>query len=219
MSGTGACVFDRRSKLTLALAVALGVAVMLALRALPPPRLKLGATPVVAAVLEDPGSPAFGAPGADVTVVVFTDYQCPICRATEPDLDRVLAEDPRVRVVYKDWPILGEASRTAARAALAAHRQGRYRQLHAAMMRSPRRLDPAAIAELAGAAGLDVPRLQADLAADAPAIERQLAGHARQAWSLGLQGTPAYLVGPYLVRGRLGYAGLRRAIARARADP
>ena len=131
------------------MAIVAGVAATIALRALLPPHQKLNSTPVVRAALDDPGSPAFARPGADVTLVVFTDYQCPICRATEPALDRALAEDPRVRVIYKDWPILGERSRTAARAALAAQRQGRYRELHAAMMRSRRPLDPAAIADLA----------------------------------------------------------------------
>jgi protein-disulfide isomerase len=201
---------------TLALAIVAGVAVMLVVRNLPPPQQKLGDTPVVRAVLDDPRSPAFASPGADVTLVVFTDYQCPICRATEPALDRALAEDPRVRVIYKDWPILGERSRTAARAALAAQRQGKYRELHAAMMASRRRLDPAAIADLARRAGLDEPRLQADLARDGPAIDAQLARHASQAWSLGLQGTPAYLVGPYLVEGRMGHAALKRTLAKAR---
>ena len=192
---------------------------MLALRNLPPPPQKLGPTPVVRAVLDDPASPAFASPGADVTLVVFTDYQCPICRATEPALQRALAEDPRVRVIYKDWPILGERSRTAARAALAAQRQGKYRELHAAMMASRRPLDPAAIADLARGAGLDAPRLQADLVQYGPAIDAQLARHASQAWSLGLQGTPVYLVGPYLVKGRMSHSALRRAIARARNSP
>jgi protein-disulfide isomerase len=204
---------------TLAVAVIAGVAATLLLRTLPPPQQKLGPTPVVRAVLDDPGSPAFAGPDADVTVVVFTDYQCPICRATEPALDRVLARDPKVRVIYKDWPILGERSRAAARAALAAQRQGRYRQLHAAMMASRRPLDPAAIADLARQAGLDEPRLRADLVRDGPAIDAQLARHAAQAWSLGLQGTPAYLVGPYLVQGRMGHAALRRTIAKARRSP
>ncbi len=210
---------ERTSRLMLALAVLAGVGLMLALRSLPPPGQEVGLTPVVRAVLEDPGSPAFAHPGADVTVVVFTDYQCPICRATEPALDRVLAADPRIRVIYKDWPILGDRSRIAARAALAAQRQGRYRQLHHAMMASPRPLDVAAIADLARAAGLDEPRLQADLARDGAAIDAQLARHAFQAWSLGLRGTPAYLVGPYLLQGRMGEAALRRALARARTSP
>ncbi len=218
--GAGPGAQDRRlntlSKVTLALAAAAGVALTLVLGALPPPHRKLDATPVVRAVLDDPGSPAFARPGADVTLVVFTDYQCPVCRATEPALDRVLAEDPRVRVIYKDWPILGERSRAAARAALAAQRQGKYRELHAAMMASHRPLDPAAIADLARDAGLDEARLQADLVRDGPAIDAQLAGHATQAWSLGLEGTPAYLVGPYLVQGRLGHAALKRTLAKAR---
>ena len=78
--------------------------------------------------------------------------------------------------------------------------------------------DWAAIADLARRAGLDEPRLQVDLARDGPAIDAQLARHASQAWSLGLQGTPAYLVGPYLVEGRMGHAALKRTLAKARAQ-
>ena len=80
----------------------------------------LGLVAVVAAVLDDPGSPRAGPPGADVTIVVFTDYLCPICKATDPALARLQAADPRVRVVYKDWPIRGPVSELAARTALAA---------------------------------------------------------------------------------------------------
>src|SRR5688500_13408532 len=120
---------------------------------------RLQLTPVVRAVLEDPGSPRLGAAAPEVTVVVFTDYRCGVCRATDPALARLLARDPGVQVVFKDWPIRGDASRDAARAALAPPRQGRYLALHRALMAAPPGLAPAELQRAARVAGLDGRRL------------------------------------------------------------
>jgi protein-disulfide isomerase len=209
-------LFTRRSSLAFAATVAAGLGASWWLRgqAMTGPALTL--TPVVRTVLEDPGSPRAGPADADVTLVVFTDYRCSICQATDGALDRLLAEDPRARVIFKDWPIRGPGSELAARAALAAHRQGRYRALHTAMMASRGPLDPARIEAIAAAAGLDLPRLRADLADHADLFDAQLARHAFQAFSLGLQGTPAYLVGPYLMQGGLDDRQLAAAVRRAR---
>lgn len=201
---------------SLALAVAAGLAGYLLLRNLPPPDKRLELTPVVAQVLGDPGSPVSGRADADVTVVVFTDYQCPVCKRTDPALGRLLARDPQVRVVWKDWPIRGPASDLAARTALAAGRQGRYVQVHDALMAARGQLTPPRIADVAAGAGADPARLAADLQADARAIDAQLARHKLQAFSLGLQGTPAYLVGPYLIQGGLDDRALAGAVRRAR---
>lgn len=200
----------RRPRLMLALAVVAGAAASLFLRGLPEDGRRLTLTPVVAGVLADPGSPAAGAARPQVTVVVFTDYQCPICKATDPALDRLLAADPTVRVVWKDWPIRGPQSDLAARTALAAHAQGRYRQVHAALMAARGPLGPERIAAIARTAGAD-PGLAATAAIDA-----QLDRHAAQAFGLGLQGTPAYLVGPYLLEGGLDDRRLRHAVEKAR---
>lgn len=183
-----------------------------------PPRLKVGRTPVVEAVLADPGSPSVGPTAADVTIVVFTDYQCPICRGTDGALDRVRRTDRGVRVIYKDWPILGEASRFAARVALAADRQGRYLAVHNALMQTRRPLDREGVRQVVTQAGLDWPRVEADLRLHGPDIDAQLARHEGQAWSLGIEGTPAYLVGPFLARGGLDEGALKAAIAAARRD-
>ena len=210
---------SRHPKAGLAAAVTLGLAVTVALRVGPPPAQGLTPTPVVLAVLNDPGSPALGDPSADVTIVVFTDYQCPICRGTDGALEAARRADPHVRVVYKDWPIFGEASRNAARVALAAQLQGRYGAAHSALMTTRRRLDAAAVREVVAAAGVDLQRLDSDLAAHGAAIDAQLKRHAFEAWSLGIEGTPAYLIGPNLYRGGLGGLALRRAIAKARKSP
>ncbi len=210
---------SRHPKASLAAAIALGLAVTVALRVGPPPAQGLTPTPVVLAVLNDPGSPTLGDPSADVTVVVFTDYQCPICRGKDGALEAARRADPHVRVVYKDWPIFGEASRNAARVALAAQLQGRYGAAHRALMTTHRRLDGAAVREVVAAAGVDLQRLDSDLAAHDAAIDAQLKRHAFEAWSLGIEGTPAYLIGPNLYRGGMGGPPLLRAISKARKQP
>ncbi|MDP3853715.1 DsbA family protein [Phenylobacterium sp.] len=206
----------RRPRLTLAIALLLGAAMSFYLQNRPPPWRALTLTPVVAAVLKDDGGPRIGPDDADVVVVVFTDYQCPVCKRTDAALERVAANDGRVRVVYKDWPILGEASVLAARAALAADAQGKYADVHRALMASRSKLDAERIRDIAIEAGADWPRLQADQAARAGEIEARLNRQAGQAWSLGVEGTPAYLVGPYLVKGGLDDRDLARAVAAAR---
>jgi protein-disulfide isomerase len=193
---------------------ALGVGASTLLQWAPPPTRRLTRTPVVAAVLDDPGSPRAGAVRPDVTVVVFTDYLCPICKATDGALARRLATDPGLAVIYKDWPIRGPLAEFAARTALAADRQGVYAPVHDALMAAPGRLDEAHISAIARAGGADPARLAADR--PSRAIGVQLARHALQAFSLGLQGTPAYLVGPFLIEGGLDDRRLARLLARAR---
>ena len=173
-------------------------------------------TAVVGAVLDDPGSPAFGPANADVTVVDFSDYQCGPCKQGEPAFEKAVAADGRVRVIYKDWAALGPISKTEAEIALAAQRQGRYLAVHRALLRSRVRASPETLRVLLVGAGVDWPRLTSDLARDKYAIDVQLSRHAFQAWSLGVQGPPAYLVGPYLVRGRLNEGSLRSLIRKAR---
>jgi protein-disulfide isomerase len=207
---------SRRDALMLGGAVAAGGAATWWLQARPPAAQRLEMTPVVRTVLGDRGSPHAGAEAPDVTVVVFTDYQCGICKATDPALSRLITDDPGVRVVFKDWPIRGKASTAAARHVLAADRQGGYLALHQAFMTLSGPLDPGRFDAAVAFAGLDDARLQADLAAHGGAIDAQLRGHALQAFSLGLNGTPGYLVGPWLIIGGMDDAALARAVARAR---
>jgi len=206
----------RRPGLSLALAVGAGLLVSLALGMQPPDGPVLTRTPVVASVLDDPGSPRSGAARPDVVVVVFTDYQCGVCKRTDPALRRLLADDSGVQVVWKDWPIRGEGSIFAARVALAAHRQGRYDAVHDALMAAPGALTPERSLAIAAAAGADPGRLAADLEAHADALERQIGRHNALAFGLGLQGTPSYVVGPYLLQGALDDGALATAVRRAR---
>ena len=103
--------------------------------------------------------PVAGNPHGDVTIVEFFDYRCPYCRAVAPDLAKAVAADGKVRLIYKEFPILGPASTTAAKAALAAVRQGRYLVFHDRLFAFKGNLDDAAIYAIARELGLDVARL------------------------------------------------------------
>ncbi|GJE02036.1 DsbA family protein [Methylobacterium isbiliense] len=168
------------------------------------------------AVLHDPDVPVLGNPKGDVTIVEFFDYQCPYCRKLHPDLMRLTAEDGNIRLVLKDWPILTQHSQVAARLALAARYQGRYAEIHAALMETSGRLDQDKIRAAAVKAGLDLDRVDADVKTRGAEIEAVLARNAAQADALGLTGTPGLLVGPFKVPG-LGYDDLKKVVAEARA--
>ena len=154
-----------------------------------------------------PGASA-GPRDADVTLVMFTDYSCGYCRASVADVDRLLAEDRKLRVVWRELPILGPGSDQAARAGLAAAKQGKYLDFHRRMFAagSP---NPAKIAQVSKAAGVSV--------VGAPEIEREINSNIALARTLGLSGTPAFVVGDRLLNGAVGYAELKKAVAEARA--
>ena len=207
---------DRRTLISLGLAATAGVGVSVWLQARPPEGVRVPDTPVRRAVLGDPGSPRSGAATPDLTVVVFTDYLCGICKRTDPAIRRLIAEDPGVGVIWKDWPIRGPNAEAAARIALAAHWQGRYDPVHDALMAARGALTPDRALAIAHEAGADGGRLQADLATHDAAIRGQIARHNGQAFGLGLQGTPAYLVGAVLHQGALDDGPLRRVVRAAR---
>lgn len=168
------------------------------------------------AVLHDPDVPVLGNPKGDVTIVEFFDYQCPYCRKMHPDLMRLVAEDGKIRLVLKDWPILTQFSQVAAKLALAARFQGKYAETHAALMETSGRLDQDKIRAAAVKAGLDLDKVDADVKTKGPEIAAVLARNAEQADALGLNGTPGLLVGPFKVPG-LGYEDLKKVVAEARA--
>lgn len=168
------------------------------------------------AILRDPEAPTFGNPKGDVTAVAFFDYNCPFCKKAAPDLDRAVAEDGKIRLVLKDWPILTEASVFAARLALAAAYQDRYALVHHALMAIPgRRIPEETMREAVQASGVDLARLQADHDKNADRITALLRRNAAQAQAIGLQGTPSYLIGPFRTS-TLDYKGFKQAFAEAR---
>ncbi len=129
---------------------------------------------------------------------------------------RLVAEDGKIRLVLKDWPILTEYSKVAAKLALAARFQGKYAEAHAALMETSGRLDQDKIRAAAVKAGLDLDKVVSDVKTRGPVIEAVLARNAEQADALGLSGTPGLLVGPFKVPG-LGYEDLKKVVAKARA--
>ena len=127
------------------------------------------------AILASPGVPFAGARNADVTVVEFLDFNCPYCKKTAPILSAFIAADPKVRVLYRDWPIFGGVSVYAARAALAANYQGRYLQAHDALISNPGRLtSESEVRDGLKRAGVDLARLDHDLVTHAADISALL---------------------------------------------
>ena len=167
------------------------------------------------ALFQDATDPAKGNPRGDVTIVEFFDARCGYCKQMQPAMDALLRRDPNVRVVLKDLPILGPASVLASRALLAAHRQGKYAPLYDALMTL--RGDPteAVLRQQAERAGLDWSRLRRDM--EDPAVQARIDRNLALAQSLGIEGTPALVVGETLVPGAIDLPALERLVAEARA--
>lgn len=178
--------------------------------------MDLSDTMDVAAIAAAPGFPATGPADAPVTILVFSDYACPVCRRTEPLLEAAAQGEGGVRIVERDWPILGPESLRAARVALAADRQGIYAEVHDALMR-PTGLDEATLRRAVEDAGGDWARLQRDLAEHGPEIDALLSRTAQDALQLGLPGTPGYLIGPIRIAGAASERQFRLAIQKAKA--
>jgi protein-disulfide isomerase len=165
-------------------------------------------------LLHDVSSPVGGNPKGDITIVEFFDYNCGYCKQVAPAVNATLKNDPNVRIVYKDFAILGPESVFAARAALAAKRQGKYREFHEAMM-AAERADAGAVNALAAQLGLDLEKLLKDM--QDPAITRILERNYQLASALNINGTPAFVIGDRLVPGAVDAAALAEIIAKERA--
>ena len=163
----------------------------------------------------DPNAPILGNPDGDVTVVEFFDYNCPYCRRVKPEMEALLAADPNVRVVYREWPILGDGSVFAARAALASRNQGKYEEFHWAMMQLKERAEEASILRTAEDIGLDVAQLRRDM--NGPEIEEHIQTSMRLAQSLGFSGTPSFVIGDSLAPGLIQADQMIELVDQARA--
>lgn len=164
------------------------------------------------------GTPASGSMHANVTMVDYFDYNCPVCRAIEPALRQVVARDPKVRLIHKDWPIFGEASQYAALCTFAAAREGKYSQAHDALIGSKEDLDSKDdVRKVLSAAGFDMKEIDADIAHHQKEYRAVLARNQRETRALGMQGTPGLIVGNQIVQGGgLDYAHLSRLVAQQR---
>ena len=165
-------------------------------------------------VFDDPDAPISGNPQGDVSLVEFFDYRCPYCKEVEPALETLLVEDRQLRFVYKEFPVLGPGSVSAARAALAARKQDKYDAMHRALMGFKGKMDEAAVFKVASSVGLDVDRLKRDMAA--PGIDRMLKANLSLAAALDISGTPGFVIGDEIVPGAVSLDDLKQLIAAAR---
>ncbi|UMA66903.1 DsbA family protein (plasmid) [Roseivivax marinus] len=164
----------------------------------------------------DPNAPVLGNPDGDVTVVEFFDYNCPYCRRVKPEMEALLDADSNVRVVYREWPILGEGSIFAARAALASREQGKYEEFHWALMGMNGRAEEASVLRVAREVGLDIEQLREDMESDA--VEAHIADSMELTQALGFNGTPSFVIGDALLPGFVEADALREAVETARGD-
>ncbi|WP_114283787.1 DsbA family protein [Candidatus Halocynthiibacter alkanivorans] len=162
----------------------------------------------------DPNAPVLGNPDGDVTVVEFFDYNCPFCKRAMPEVQGLLADDGNVRLVYREWPILGEGSDFAARAALASRNQGQYEEFHTALMGLKGRVEEASVLRMAKKIGLDVDQLRTDMGS--PEVEAHIATSMQLAQTLGFSGTPSFVIGDARVPGFVEQARLQSFVDESR---
>jgi protein-disulfide isomerase len=180
----------------------------------------LGSVPKSAeiAILRNPGTPPVGVKDADVILVEFFDYNCPFCKKLAPGLQALLEADPKVALVYKDWPILSEVSRYAARSALAAGWQGKYLIAHDVLMGASHLASKGQVDALLRAAGIDMTKLKQASDAHGAEIDALLQRNDTEARALGIRGTPGLLVGRHIINGVYEVAALRQAVDIARHE-
>ena len=145
------------------------------------------------ALFKQTNDPVAGNANGKVTVVEFFDYQCYHCVDMAPVIESIIKSNPDVRLVFKEFPIRGPLSQFAARAALAANKQGKYYELHNALLTTKQPLTEAGVFEIAKGAGLNVDQLKKDM--DDKSVENQLKDNLKLAQDLKLFGTPAFFIG------------------------
>ncbi len=156
-----------------------------------------------------------GARNGDVVMVEFFDFNCPYCRQSAKDVDRLLKEDPRLKVVFRDMPVLGPESERFALASLSAAQQGGYRKFYNATFAGQGALSQERLIRTVRSAGLDEGRVAQDLGNKA--LRAEVEKNVGLGRALGLTGTPSYVVGNKILSGAVGYEALKEAIAAARA--
>ena len=181
--------------------------------AVPPMVAELGPE----ALARGPSVVVVGNPEGDVTLIEYFDYQCPVCRRIHPAVKQLAAEDKGVRIIHKHWPVFGASSIYAAKLALAARWQDRYEQVHDAFMTIPGRLDDEKIRKAASEAGLDLTRAERDLKERDAQIDAAFKEVSAQAAAIQLQGTPAFVIGDYLIPGGLDLKAMKEIVAEVRA--
>lgn len=166
------------------------------------------------ALEQDPNAPVLGNPDGDVTVVEFFDYNCGYCRRTFEDVHNLIGGDTNVRVVMREWPILGEESVYAARASLASRAQGKYEEFHNALMRFEGRANETSVGIIAVELGIDIEQLKRDM--DAPEVVAHIQTSMQLTQALNLNGTPAFIFGEQLVPGAIELNQMQALVAQIR---
>jgi protein-disulfide isomerase len=166
------------------------------------------------AMLNDPGTPLIGNARADVAIVEFTDYTCPYCKAVEPRLEKLLKDDPRVKLVVKEYPILTPASLVAAKAALASMKQGKYARFHQTMMKFRGQLTADVVYDMARDSGVDVNRLRKDM--ELPEIADEIIATFNLARAIRAFQTPTFIVNDHLLTGASADIDFPKVVAAAR---
>ena len=164
----------------------------------------------------DPNAPVMGNPDGDVTLIEFFDYNCPYCRRAGAAVQALIKADPNLRVVYREWPILGPESVVATRASLAARKQGKYEELHWALMEMDGRINENSVMRLASNLGLDIEQLKADM--QLPDIDAHIDASMEISAGLGFNGTPSFVIGDTTIPGFVEQEDLERLIEQMRND-
>lgn len=164
-------------------------------------------------IQSDPNAFVLGNPDGDVTLVEFFDYNCGYCKRATPAVQTMLEEDPNLKVVLREFPILSEGSVFAARAALASRAQDKYEEFHFKLMEIPR-ADENSVMKAAADLGMDVDKLRADM--DDPMVEEHIATSRKLTEALGFTGTPSFIIGNEIVPGFIPADNMREVIAAQR---
>lgn len=167
-------------------------------------------------LLKDPASPVSGNPAGDVTVVEFFDYRCGYCKRVAGTVAQLKKQDAKVRIVYKDFPILGEESVFATKASLAAQVQGKHQAFHEALLGAKGDLTQAQVLKIAGQVGLNLKKLAGDM--KNPQLDAIIDRNRALAKELGINGTPAFIVGTEVLPGAIELDALKEVVARARGS-
>lgn len=157
-----------------------------------------------------------GNPKGDVTIVEFFDYNCGYCKQALSDLMALIEQDKNVRLVFVEVPILGESSLAAAKWALAANKQKLYLEYHIALMRHRGTLNEDVFLDAAKKIGVNIEQLKKDK--DDPEITKTMDDNLKMASTIGISGTPGFVIGDQLIRGYVGLDGIREAVAEARKN-
>jgi len=168
-------------------------------------------------LLHDPATQVMGNATSDCAIVEFFDNQCPYCQANEPEIQKLLKDDNRVKLVLKEFPILGPISLVASKAALASVKQGKYAQFHAALLGHKGHYDKAALVdEIAKSVGLNIEQLHKDM--DSPEIQAEIDKNLELGRALDINGTPGFVIGDQIVGGASSVDELKKYVADACKD-